>query len=378
MYQEGNLIIDSDSNGGLQTQQHQQQLMVLESSGEEQETKHVPRKRAETWVKEETLCLISFRRELDELFNTSKTNRHLWEIISAKMRENGFERSSSMCLDKWRNLLKDFKKAKHDDRVSKIWGKMWYYDKLQEFSKERKKNARQRSDLPPLIDSFVQFSDRDSGGSTCNLERGLDHDGHPLGTNDAVAITADDSGRSTLNLRRGLDHDEEPIDIYDVEAVTVNRVPPLASGRTPGSGGGRESYRGRVITIQWGDCIKRIGIDGSSEAIKETIRSTFGLRTRRAFWLEDEYEIVRSIGRDMPLGNYTLHLDKGLTIKICLYDDCNHVPIRAEERTFYCEEHFYDFLSRVRWVGLKDLSCYRNVERFEDLHPGELYQGLRL
>jgi len=71
------------------------------------------------------------------------------------------------------------------------------------------------------------------------------------------------------------------------------------------------NYAGRVITIRWGDCVKRIGIDGSSETIKDVIKYTFGLRSTRAFWLEDDYGILRSINRDMPLGSYTLHLDDG-------------------------------------------------------------------
>ena len=66
-----------------------------------------------------------------------------------------------------------------------------------------------------------------------------------------------------------------------------------------------------VILVKWGDYTKRIGIDGTSKAIKEAIKSVFGLRTRRAFRLEDEDEVVRTLDRDMPIGTYTLHLDDG-------------------------------------------------------------------
>ena len=72
-----------------------------------------------------------------------------------------------------------------------------------------------------------------------------------------------------------------------------------------------QSCCGRVISVKWGDYTRRIGIDGASEAIKEAIRAAFRLRTKRAFWLEDEDQIIRSLDRDMPLGNYTLHLDEG-------------------------------------------------------------------
>jgi len=71
------------------------------------------------------------------------------------------------------------------------------------------------------------------------------------------------------------------------------------------------NYPGRVITVKRGDCVKRIGIDGPPDAIKEVIKSAFGLRSTRPFWLEDDCGIVRSIGRDMPVTNYTLHFDEG-------------------------------------------------------------------
>lgn len=80
-------------------------------------------------------------------------------------------------------------------------------------------------------------------------------------------------------------------------------------------GEGHPSYGGRVITVRWGEYRRRIGIDGSSDAIKEAIKSAFRLRTKRAFWLEDEDNVIRSLDRDMPLGNYTLHLDEGMTLR---------------------------------------------------------------
>ena len=85
-------------------------------------------------------------------------------------------------------------------------------------------------------------------------------------------------------------------------------------------GGDSQSYggTGRVISVKWGDYTRRVGIDGSAEAIKEAIKSAFRLRTRRAFWLEDEDQVVRSLDKNMPLGNYTLHLDEGtIVLRVC-------------------------------------------------------------
>lgn len=132
--------------------------MLGDSSGEDHEVK-APKKRAETWVQDETRSLISLRREMDGLFNTSKSNKHLWEQISSKMRERGFDRSPTMCTDKWRNLLKEFKKAKHHDRGSGS-AKMSYYKEIEEILKERSKSAHYKSPTPPKIDSYMQFSDK--------------------------------------------------------------------------------------------------------------------------------------------------------------------------------------------------------------------------
>ncbi|KNA08924.1 hypothetical protein SOVF_158240 [Spinacia oleracea] len=134
---------------------------------------------------------------------------------------------------------------------------------------------------------------------------------------------------------------------------------------------------GRVVNIKLGNYVKKIGIDGSPKAIKEAIRASFGLRTRRVFWLEDDEGIVRCIDRDMPLRDYTLNLDKGLTIRINLCEAANEIPVHVEEKTFYMEADFYDFLHRHGFVALRDLNCQKNVDSIGDLHSGELYQGLQ-
>ncbi|KAL6978230.1 hypothetical protein U1Q18_041022 [Sarracenia purpurea var. burkii] len=163
--EERDMMIEVSSNGELpphhhhRQQQHLQQQMILgDSSGEDHEVK-APKKRAETWIQEETRCLISFRREVDGLFNTSKSNKHLWDQISAKMREKGFDRSATMCTDKWRNLLKEFKKAKHQDRSSAS-AKMSYYKELEELLRDRGKNGSYRSPGSSKVDSYIQFSDK--------------------------------------------------------------------------------------------------------------------------------------------------------------------------------------------------------------------------
>ena len=73
-------------------------------------------------------------------------------------------------------------------------------------------------------------------------------------------------------------------------------------------GEGHSAYGRRVITVKWGEYTRRIGIDEPADAIK----SAFRLQTSRAFCLEDEDNVIRSVDRDLPLGNYTLPLDEGI------------------------------------------------------------------
>ncbi|GMN42675.1 hypothetical protein TIFTF001_011876 [Ficus carica] len=356
---------------------HQTQMIILgennSSGGEEQEVK-APKKRAETWVQEETRSLIGFRREVDGLFNTSKSNKHLWDQISAKMREKGFDRSPTMCTDKWRNLLKEFKKARHQVRVGSRSAKMSYYEDLEELLRDRNKHnnsnnnssnnnnssagvavvgSAYKTPTPPKVDSFIHFSDK-----------GLEDASIPFGPIEA-------SDRSAVNLERRLEHEGDPLAITAADAVVASGVPPWNWRDPPGNGGeSQASYCGRIITVKLGEYRRRIGIDGTADAIKEAIKSTFRIRTKRAFWLEDEDQIVRSLDRDMPLGNYTLHLDEGITIKLCFYDESSRVVVRDEEITLYTEDDFRDFLTRRGFTGLRELSGYRRIDTFDDLQSG--------
>ncbi|KAL9225573.1 hypothetical protein vseg_001478 [Gypsophila vaccaria] len=344
------------------------------------------KKRAETWVQEETRNLINLRREMDSLFNTSKSNKHLWEEISLKLRERGFDRSPAMCTDKWRNLLKEFKKAKHHYTANRHHpspannnnnnaaaaaaaggtAKMSYYKEIDEILKERSRS------------SLLRHSHLDDAHNSNKLDsflKGIDDATIPFGPIEA-------NGRATLNLERGLDHEGHPLAITVADAVAADAVPPSFWRGTPGNGDDTHSYGGRVINVKWGDYTRRIGVDGTADAIKDVIRSAFGLRTRRAFWLEDEDQVVRSLDRDMPLGTYTLHLDEGMTIKLCHYEESDHIPFQGqtishtEEKTFYTEEDFRDFMNRRGWSSLRELSGYRNIDNLDDLRPEALYRGV--
>ncbi|KAG9147285.1 hypothetical protein Leryth_018007 [Lithospermum erythrorhizon] len=289
-----------------------------------------------------------------------------------KMREKGFDRSPTMCTDKWRNLLKEFKKIKQKQEINGC-SKMSCFNEIEEVLRERSKgnnsnNSSQtnnnnnegvyKSPSALKLDSFMQFS-----------EKGLDDPNIMFGP-----VEAND--RQTLNLERQLDHEGHPLATATADVVAASGVSPWNWRGTPGNGEQNHSFEGRVITVKWGDYVKRIGIDGTPDAIKEAIKSAFRLRTKRAFWLEDEDTIIRTLDRDMPLGNYILHVDEGLTIKICLYEEPAHLPVHTEDKTFYTEDDFRDFLSRRGWTCLRECNGYHNVDNLDELCPGAIYRGV--
>uniref|UniRef100_A0A0D9W6F0 Myb-like domain-containing protein n=1 Tax=Leersia perrieri TaxID=77586 RepID=A0A0D9W6F0_9ORYZ len=387
---------------GPSPQQPTPPLLLPESSGEDGVHDHDsssraaaaagPKKRAETWLHDETLSLIALRREMDAHFNTSKSNKHLWEAISGRMREQGYDRSPTMCTDKWRNLLKEFKKARSHARgggavgVGAIGGvncpyKMECYKEIDDLLKRRVKpgggggggggaavggghgggggggGAVKSPTVSSKIDSYLQFA-ADKGFEDANI---------PFGPVEA-------SGRSLLSVEDRLEPDGHPLALT-ADAVATNGVNPWNWRDTSTNGENNHvTFGGRVILVKWGNYTKRIGIDGTADAIKEAIKSAFGLRTRRAFWLEDEDEVVRSLDRDMPVGTYTLHLDNGMTIKLCMFENDE---VRTEDKTFYTEEDFRDFLSRRGWTLLREYSGYRIADTLDDLRPGVIYEGMR-
>lgn len=265
--------------------------------------------------------------------------------------------------------MKEFKKASNDDKGGS-GGKMSHYKEIEDILRERSKKVAtsyKSVTTPSKVDSFLQFPDK-----------GFDDAG----------LSFEGNGRPTLNLERELDHDGHPLAIASADAVTANGVPPPWNWREPTAGNGsdgQQPFVGKIITVKYGDYTRRVGIDGTSEAIKEAIRSAFRLRTRRAFWLEDEEQVVRSLDRDMPLGNYTLHVDEGIAVRVCHYDESDPLPVHQEEKVFYTGEDYREFLGRRGWTCLREFDggfrnidgMVRNVDSMDDLQPGVLYRGMR-
>ena len=61
------------------------------------------------WSIQETKEFLMIRAELDRSFMETKRNKLLWEVISTRMREKGYNRSADQCKCKWKNLVTRYK-----------------------------------------------------------------------------------------------------------------------------------------------------------------------------------------------------------------------------------------------------------------------------
>ncbi|CAL0328283.1 unnamed protein product [Lupinus luteus] len=61
------------------------------------------------WSIQETKEFLVIREEMDQAFMETKRNKQLWDIISNRMKEKGYLRSSEQCKCKWKNLVTRYK-----------------------------------------------------------------------------------------------------------------------------------------------------------------------------------------------------------------------------------------------------------------------------
>lgn len=64
------------------------------------------------WSLNETKEFLAIRAELDRTFMETKRNKLLWDVISSKLKEKGFNRSADQCKCKWKNLVTRYKVLK--------------------------------------------------------------------------------------------------------------------------------------------------------------------------------------------------------------------------------------------------------------------------
>ncbi|KAK4432276.1 Trihelix transcription factor GT-3b [Sesamum alatum] len=61
------------------------------------------------WSIQETRDFLIIRAELDPTFMDTKRNKLLWELVSTRMKQKGYNRSPGQCKCKWKNLVTRYK-----------------------------------------------------------------------------------------------------------------------------------------------------------------------------------------------------------------------------------------------------------------------------
>ncbi|CAN4081122.1 unnamed protein product [Withania somnifera] len=83
------------------------------------------------WPHEETLALLKIRSEMDLAFRDSNLKSPLWDEISRKMAELGYNRNAKKCREKFENIYKYHKRTK-DGRSGRQNGKNYrFFEQLQ-------------------------------------------------------------------------------------------------------------------------------------------------------------------------------------------------------------------------------------------------------
>ncbi|KAJ6755738.1 TRANSCRIPTION FACTOR MYB FAMILY-RELATED [Salix purpurea] len=93
---------------------HQHQLQQYQLQQQQQQQQHISvnveaSDKFPQWSIQETKEFLMIRAELDPTFMEKKRNKVLWEVISNKMKEKGYNRSAEQCKCKWKNLFTRYK-----------------------------------------------------------------------------------------------------------------------------------------------------------------------------------------------------------------------------------------------------------------------------
>ncbi|GKV06035.1 hypothetical protein SLEP1_g17970 [Rubroshorea leprosula] len=83
------------------------------------------------WNIEETKEFLMIRAELDQTFMETKRNKLLWGIVSAKMKERGYNRSAEQCKCKWKNLVTRYKGCGTMEPAEAMRQQFPFYNELQ-------------------------------------------------------------------------------------------------------------------------------------------------------------------------------------------------------------------------------------------------------
>ncbi|KAH7280507.1 hypothetical protein KP509_36G000200 [Ceratopteris richardii] len=88
---------------------HDQQSQDIQAMGDDSERCGNAGNR---WPRQETLALLRVRSDMDAMFRDSSLKRPLWDEVSRKLAELGFQRSAKKCKEKFENVHKYYKRTK--------------------------------------------------------------------------------------------------------------------------------------------------------------------------------------------------------------------------------------------------------------------------
>ncbi|OMO85023.1 hypothetical protein CCACVL1_10459 [Corchorus capsularis] len=131
----------------LQQQQHQQPI-------------NVDSDRFPQWSIQETKEFLLIRAELDRSFMETKRNKLLWEVISTRMREKGYNRSAEQCKCKWKNLVTRYKGCETMEAEA-IRQQFPFYNELQAIYSSRMQN--------------ILWSESEGGGTSTGTKKKAVH-----------------------------------------------------------------------------------------------------------------------------------------------------------------------------------------------------------
>ncbi|KAI5064786.1 hypothetical protein GOP47_0019481 [Adiantum capillus-veneris] len=78
------------------------------------------------WPRQETIALLKIRADMDAAFRDTSVKRPLWDEVSRKLGELGYERSAKKCKEKFENVNKYYKRTK-EGKVGRQDGKNYRF-----------------------------------------------------------------------------------------------------------------------------------------------------------------------------------------------------------------------------------------------------------
>ncbi|MCO5607139.1 hypothetical protein L7F22_061332 [Adiantum nelumboides] len=98
------------------------------------------------WPRQETLALLKVRSEMDSSFRDSSLKRPLWDEVSRKLSELGYQRSAKKCKEKFENVHKYYKRTK-EGKAGRQDGKNYRFFSELEALYGNAGNSQSRGDL---------------------------------------------------------------------------------------------------------------------------------------------------------------------------------------------------------------------------------------